>query len=219
MNHLAHFLLAQQRPSLEVGAFLGDFVKGNLRGQFPDEIEDGIRLHRKIDAFTDTHAMVKRSCDRIDPSLRRFAPIMIDIFFDHLLANNWQAYHDRSLSEFSDRVFANLENCASWIPEPVTQVARRMKQYNVLASYADPGFLRPVLTRLSQRLKRDNPLAESYREFEKNSQGLSEDFAVFFPEAIIFAQCTLGSLDAQRTVASCQRAGTNGQSKTVMNYG
>lgn len=201
MNHLAHFLLAQEQPELEIGAFLGDFVKGNLRGQFPEDIENGIRLHRKIDAFTDTHSLVKRSCTRFDPTLRRYAPIMIDIFFDHLLARSWQQYHDKSLEEFSDRVFSNLENCTSLLPEPVVRVARRMKQHNVLASYADPNFLTPVLNRLSQRLKHDNPIAEGYGEFEKNRQGLTEDFDAFFPLAVTFAQGTLESFGADREVA------------------
>jgi acyl carrier protein phosphodiesterase len=202
MNHLAHFLLAQERPYVEAGAFLGDYVKGSLRGQFPGEIEDGIRLHRKIDAFTDGHAAVKRSCRRFDPLLRRYAPIMIDIFFDHLLAINWQQYHSKSLGDFSDQVFFNLERCSPLLPEPVVEVARRMKAHNVLASYADPAFLPPVLARLGQRLKRKNPLAEGHRELEKNYRGLSEDFAVFFPQAMHFAKITLTSLSADRTAAS-----------------
>lgn len=201
MNHLAHFLLAQDQPYLEAGAFLGDYIKGHLRGQFLPGIEDGIRLHRKIDAFTDRHDIVKQSCSRFDPALRRYAPIMIDIFFDHLLARNWSMYHDSSLNDFSDQVFSNIETCRELLPESVVMVARRMKQHNVLASYADPSFLTPVLTRLSQRLKRSNPLAESFQQFEQNRQGLSDDFEVFFPQVKSFAQRTLQSLEVDREMA------------------
>mgnify|MGYP003629303282 FL=1 len=68
MNYLAHFHLAQQLASrcglderdamqqgLLIGGLLGDFVKGPLRGNYPATWEVGIRLHRRIDALTDSH--------------------------------------------------------------------------------------------------------------------------------------------------------------------
>ena len=35
MNHLAHLLLANDDLNLLVGGFLGDFVKGRLKGERP----------------------------------------------------------------------------------------------------------------------------------------------------------------------------------------
>ena len=55
MNHLAHLLLAERSDGLLVGGFLGDFVKGRLKGDRPPAIEQGIKLHRYIDHFTDHH--------------------------------------------------------------------------------------------------------------------------------------------------------------------
>jgi acyl carrier protein phosphodiesterase len=195
VNYLAHFLLAQNKPHLEVGGFMGDYVKGQLVGRFPKELEDGIRLHRKIDAFTDNHACVKQSCHRIDSTMRRYAPIMVDIFFDHLLAKHWHQYHSETLSHFSDRIFSNMQDYQEVLPDKVWQIAMRMKQFNVLSSYADPSFLSPVLTNLSQRLKRKNPVAEGYQQFQDNMEGLTKDFEIFFPEAINFAKQTSRSFD------------------------
>lgn len=188
MNHLAHFLLAQGQPHLEIGAFLGDYIKGPLRGQFPQNIENGIRLHRKIDAFTDKHPVIRQSCSRMDPQLRRYAPIMIDVFFDHFLARQWSTYGNGSLRNFSDGIFTTLESAADIMPKKVTEVARRMKQHQVLSAYADASFMIPVLTRLGQRLKRDNPLADGFTQFENNQQELAQDFASFFPDVMAYAR-------------------------------
>ncbi|MGA2151478.1 MAG: DUF479 domain-containing protein, partial [Geobacteraceae bacterium] len=51
MNFLAHLYLSGDDPELLVGNLLGDFVKGRLSGNFPDGIERGIELHRRIDSF------------------------------------------------------------------------------------------------------------------------------------------------------------------------
>lgn len=188
MNHLAHFLLAQGEPHLEVGAFLGDYVKGSLKGEYPRAIENGIHLHRKIDAFTDAHETIKKSCDCFDPHMRRYAPIMIDVFYDHLLARHWHTYGEGNLIDFSDRVFANLESSQAIMPARAREAAQRMQQHQVLAAYADENFLVAVLSRLSQRLKRANPVAEGFSQFSANQQQLSEDFASFFPQVMAFAQ-------------------------------
>ena len=52
MNYLAHSHLAARLASergeegdgLLIGALLGDHVKGPLRGEYPDDVEEGIRL-------------------------------------------------------------------------------------------------------------------------------------------------------------------------------
>lgn len=197
MNHLAHFLLAQGKPHLEVGAFLGDYIKGSLDGQYPRKIEDGIRLHRKIDAFTDKHPVIRQSCSRIDPPLRRYAPIMIDVFFDHFLAKHWLSYGRCALHTFSEGIFATLESSADIMPTRAREVARRMKQHQVLSAYADASFLVPVLNRLSQRLKRDNPLADGFTQFENNQSELELDFANFFPDVMVYARDVACELDQE----------------------
>ena len=92
MNHLAHFLLAGSETGLIVGGFLGDFVKGRLpvednQGRSGDSLNAalaglehgivrGIRLHRAIDGYTDSHTIVKQSQRRFSTPLRRFAPLL-----------------------------------------------------------------------------------------------------------------------------------------------
>ena len=195
MNHLAHFLLAQGKPHLEIGAFLGDYIKGSLDGQYPRSIENGIRLHRKIDAFTDKHPVIRQSCSRIDPPLRRYAPIMIDVFFDHFLARHWLTYGSGPLHKFSEGIFETLEASADIMPTRAREVARRMQQHQVLSAYADASFLVPVLNRLSQRLKRDNPLADGFTQFENNELELESDFANFFPDVMAYARDAASDLD------------------------
>ena len=69
MNFLAHFLLSGDDHDLLLGNLLGDIVKGRVERYVhagtTERIRDGIRLHRTIDSFSDTHPVVRRSKPRI----------------------------------------------------------------------------------------------------------------------------------------------------------
>ena len=50
---------------------LGDFVKGRVSESLPPELRAGIRLHRRIDAFSNRLADTKPSIARLGAELRR----------------------------------------------------------------------------------------------------------------------------------------------------
>jgi len=66
----------------------GDFVKGVLyEKDHPGQFLLGLRLHRRIDAFSNTQADLRQSAARVPKQLRRIAPPCIDMLADHFLAN------------------------------------------------------------------------------------------------------------------------------------
>ncbi len=88
MNYLAHLHLGGQSSDELLGSLYGDFVKGPLVGRFSPETEAAIQLHRTIDAFTDSHVLVKRALSRFPGEKRRYAGIALDMFFDYCLARD-----------------------------------------------------------------------------------------------------------------------------------
>lgn len=92
MNYLAHLHLGGDAPPQLLGSLYGDFVKGPLAGRWPTEIEAAIRLHRRIDAFTDSHPLQARARARFPAARRRTAGMLLDLFFDHCLARDWVEY-------------------------------------------------------------------------------------------------------------------------------
>src|SRR5690349_12341831 len=100
MNFLAHIFLSGDDPEIMVGNFIGDFVKGrNLDDRFSSGIVKGIELHRAIDEYTDSHPVVAQSKNRLRPKYRHYAPVIVDVFYDHFLAKNWKNYHPTSLED------------------------------------------------------------------------------------------------------------------------
>ncbi|MGV0033987.1 MAG: ACP phosphodiesterase [Candidatus Azotimanducaceae bacterium WSBS_2022_MAG_OTU7] len=187
MNYLAHFALAGPEPGLLVGGFLGDYIKGRLENRFSPEIERGIRLHRAIDQYTDSHPVVKSSYKRFEPRFSRYAGIITDIAFDHLLAQNWSRYYDEPLESYSASTLTNLLEHKDRLTDAARQSAERMQKHNSLAHYGGLEFLERSFIYLSGRLKHENPLIDAYPHCKEQLPGLLEDLAVFYPELMQFS--------------------------------
>ncbi|CAI8909535.1 MULTISPECIES: ACP phosphodiesterase [unclassified Pseudomonas] len=181
MNYLAHLHLGGQRPGQLLGSLYGDFVKGRLQGQFPAEVEDAITLHRQIDVFTDRHGLVDVALSRFSLTRRRYAGIVLDVFFDHCLARDWALYADSSLPAFTADVYRVLA-AEPQLPGRLAQIAPYMAADDWLGSYRDFAVLDQVLRGISRRLSRPEELAAAMQELERLYEPLSEDFRLFYPE-------------------------------------
>ena len=145
-------------------------------------------LHRRIDTFTDAHAVVRASRTRISPGRRRFAGIMIDVFYDHFLARDWARYCPEQLQGFSDRVYALLSEHRAILPERLQRIAPHMQQLDWLGSYRHVESIHSALDRMGQRLSRENRLLGAGAELDVNYTALEADFRTFFPDVVQFAR-------------------------------
>lgn len=161
MNYLAHFHLAQRRDAWIVGGLLGEYVKGPLRGEWPAGWEQGMLLHRRIDAFSDQHESRLRFAEAVPAEYRRYAGIVFDICCDHLLSLHWERFEREPLPAFAARVYDLLERHEGQLTPPAARMARRLIEYDVLCIYDDWNTVSGSLERIGERLSRDNPLGRA----------------------------------------------------------
>lgn len=195
MNYLAHLHVGGQRPAQLLGSLYGDFVKGSLAGRFAPELEASIRLHRRIDAFTDQHPLIKTALARFAPGHRRYAGIALDVFFDHCLARNWSQYADMPLDDFTGKVYGLLA-AESELPERLALVAPRMAAQDWLGSYRDYEVVEAALAGIARRLSRPAGLHQAMAELPGLYRPLSADFQAFYPRLQAFAQAALAVEEA-----------------------
>lgn len=181
MNYLAHFHLAQSEPALIAGALLGDYVKGPLKGILPVDVERGIALHRKIDAFTDEYALTQRLHTLFPSEFRRCSGIMLDLYFDHLLARNWHAFEKEPLVQFSSRVQASLDDYEQLLPTAAKRFKQRLQEYDLLSRYAQPATIDRTLQHIAGKLRAPNPLASAMQHLIERDTELAAVFRVFYP--------------------------------------
>lgn len=182
MNYLAHLVLADDTPQSLIGNLAGDFLRGVDPATIHPALVHGIARHRAVDTFTDAHPVTAQSRARLDPSWRLFSRVLVDVFYDHFLARDFQRHAGIPLPEFSARVYAALGNHPHLLPPRLAQAAPVMIQHDWLRAYAHVEGVEEILSRMSRRTRHGAHLAEAIRDLRREYDSLGADFNEFFPQ-------------------------------------
>lgn len=186
MNWLAHVFLSEPTTDFRLGNLLADLVRGEARTAMSVEFQRGAACHKAIDAFTDAHPLVHASRARIDARFRRFSGVLIDIFYDYLLAQSWREHSAQTLDEFTAAFYADVRVRALVLPPDAKATLDRIVTHDLLGQYRRvegvQNSLRRVSAYISQRWKRDYALESAVGELQAHEQALALDFAAFFPQ-------------------------------------
>ena len=137
MNYLAHIYFSGSQRQVAVGNFIGDFVKGKAYEDYPPGIKKGILLHRKIDHFTDTHPVFQETVELLRPSFGRYSGIMADMYYDYLLASEFDNYtNGKSLGSFTRNFYISALLYYKWLPQKVKGFFFHFIGTNRLKKYA-----------------------------------------------------------------------------------
>ncbi|MBL8301100.1 MAG: DUF479 domain-containing protein [Rhodanobacteraceae bacterium] len=187
MNHLAHALLAGDEADCVLGSLLGDFVHGRIPEGLRTGVERGIRLHRAIDVFTDAHPRIATLRSHFAAPFRRYAGILLDVWFDHLLARDFARWSPIPLYVFSDQVLTLLQDHDPELPPAMRRFVVYMRRGGLLAAYADSAVIGRALSGIGSRLSRANPLHEALPVLQTLDAELQAGFDQFFPHLVDFA--------------------------------
>ncbi|GLS90614.1 ACP phosphodiesterase [Psychromonas marina] len=191
MNYLAHLHIAEHTQTSFLGNFLGDFVKGNPDGQFNHNVVKGIRLHRFVDSYTDSHRLIKSVKPLFDKALRRFSPIALDMFWDHCLAKHWLDFYGKPLAEFSAQAQVVIANEKSELVDPLPQqfekVSQLVWQGDWFEHYRDIQNIDFALQRIASRRPRMAPLAGTFVTLSQHYEQLSDTFFELYPDLLLAA--------------------------------
>ena len=194
MNFLAHIYLSGDNDLIKIGNFMADGIRGRQYEKYPLEIQKGIILHRAIDTFTDAHPIFRQSTKRLHQNYHHYAGVIVDVFYDHFLAKNWNTYSDERLEDFVARFYQSLSDNKSVLSERTLMVMPYMFEQNWLVSYQTVEGINRILTQMDHRTKNlskmrfaTNELSEFYSEFE-------HEFTKFFEELITYSNTKMITL-------------------------
>lgn len=182
MNFLSHLYLSGESEGLIIGNFIADSVKGSTFNTFPEEIQKGIILHRKIDTFTDAHPIVEISKNRLRPKYKKYASVIIDIYYDHYLAINWDTYSQTPLKEYTQNVYSLIEKHKHTFPIKSQLFTKYMFEYDILSAYAHLEGIEKVLNGMSRRASFVSNMEHSIHDLKEHYPLFENEFKEFFPE-------------------------------------
>ena len=181
MNYLGHLYLSGSDPLVTVGNFMADAVKGRDLSRFDPRIEQGIRLHRAIDTFTDTSELQREGRARAHAHAGRYASVVMDMFYDHLLAKNWEAFHNEPLPVFAERMYKLLLAHEYLMPERTRRMLPYMVHGDWLNTYASIEGVGRALAGLARRVPKGAPMVGAERVLEEHLELYTAEFNTFLP--------------------------------------
>jgi acyl carrier protein phosphodiesterase len=192
MNYLAHIYLSGDDEEIIIGNFIGDFVKGHQFNQYTQMIRKGIILHRYIDSFTDTHAIVRRSKARLNEEYHKYSGIIIDILYDHFLVKNWSSYSNAPLDEFIKKFFALANRYFDLLPESVKFFLPSFIKNNWIKMYDTVEGIQEVLLRMSSRTSLPDNAELGVVVLRRDYDLFEAEFQAYFPALIGYVSKTFG---------------------------
>jgi len=190
VNFLAHCLIGahagrgNRGPALVAGGFLGDFIKGSIPADMPTDLALGVRLHRRVDAYSNSQPDIRMSCTRFPSELRRIAPILVDIICDHLLARRWNEFHGDSLTGFTSSAYHQVAEHGDWLPESGHRFLEYARGNDLFARYDDWSVTSGAMRSITRRLGRSELNEVMEREIPPLLEALETDFLRYFPDIL-----------------------------------
>ena len=186
MNFLAHLYLSGEDEDIILGNFIADMVKGRQIDRFQDGVVKGIRIHRKIDAFTDSHPVVDKSKMRLRNKYRLYSGVIVDMFYDHFLATNWSDYSNTSLRKYVGNTYQLLLKNFMVLPVRARNILPYMIAGNWLVNYARLENLQRHFNGMSKRTPFDSGMENAVYDLKLHYDEFEAEFREFFPELIAY---------------------------------
>lgn len=181
MNYLAHAYLSFGDPDVLAGNMISDFVKGKKKFDYPDRIQMGIALHRKIDEYTDTHPATSHAKQYLKSAAGLYAGSFVDIIYDHFLANDNYEFEEGALAIFAQNTYVQLEAYEKWLPGNFQHFFFHMRTQNWLLHYRSTQGINQSFQGLCRRAKYIKDSTPVFEAFMTHYEELKMAYEFFFP--------------------------------------
>jgi acyl carrier protein phosphodiesterase len=199
MNYLAHAYLSFGIPAITVGNLISDFVRGKQKLIYPAAIQQGIVLHRAIDTFTDTHAVTRQAKTFFREPYRLYAGALVDVSYDHFLANDQVIFgkvgaSGTDLKAFAQKTYAQVQENEAVLPENFARMFFYMRTQDWLYNYRTREGIIRSFEGLARRAAYMGSSEAAGQLFETHYTQLQACYQEFFPELQEFTLRTLQQL-------------------------
>lgn len=182
MNFLAHFFLSCEKEPWVVGNFLADYLRPAETRLLPQDVQEGIALHLEIDRMTDAHPRVREAARRLMPRHGKYAPVLMDVFYDYFLIKNWGKYASSPLASFTREIYDILLRNEQGMPVHLRERLQAMVKADWLHGYGRAEGLEYTFQRMARRMSKPELIADVMESHQLFYREMDDDFNAFFPD-------------------------------------
>ncbi|MBF2760568.1 MAG: DUF479 domain-containing protein [Ectothiorhodospiraceae bacterium AqS1] len=186
LNFLVHALLSPDDDEILTGNTCADFIRGPLPETTPPKIKAGIRLHRLIDHHADRHPAFHSAKATIAAPRRRYAGVILDVFYDHCLYRNWASHSTTEFDAFVEKTCHRIGLTSSALPirdQAQRERLQRMVESRWLRVYSHRAGLDRVFEGLARRSRYGGDLlADAAQDLEDHYPTIERSFLYLMPD-------------------------------------
>lgn len=183
MNYLAHAYLSFNNPEILAGNMISDYIKGKKQFDYPPAVQKGIKLHRAIDNFTDTHAATQELKSFFRPQYRLYSGAFADVVYDHFLANDTQQFStEKDLQQFAAGTYHLLDGFTDIFPPAFQKIFPYMKQYDWLSNYRHTWGIEKSFGGVVRRAAYLTESEKAFEIFNTHYAAMQVCYNAFFPD-------------------------------------
>ncbi|MCS6895068.1 MAG: ACP phosphodiesterase [Bacteroidia bacterium] len=185
MHHLGHIFLAESPPGFRFGAFIADGVRARRFDELPPEVQMGVRFHRWVDWQTDKHPAFLDARRILRSVAGRYAGLIVDLWLDVALGENWTEFCDEPIDEFEERFRREtLKPYYSWAPPSWKAFMESINTERLLLRFGHSAGMLSHMERFI--LRRGLPLDSALvrRAIQQHEEQLSILLVKFWREAV-----------------------------------
>lgn len=188
MNYLAHIYLSGDDEELKIGNCIADSVKGKQFINYPPGVQKGIILHRAIDTYTDAHPTVRKSTHRLFTNYSHYSSVIVDIYYDHFLASNWEDYSNIPLKDYVKNFYVLLQKNKAILPRRVKHFLPIMVEANWLLNYASLDGIGKILWQMNHRTGKRSKMDQAVEDLKIHYSLFENEFKSFFEDLEAFTK-------------------------------
>lgn len=183
MNYLAHAYLSFENAEILVGNMISDFIKGKKQFDYLSQVQKGIKLHRAIDEFTDSHPATQQLKSFFRPQYRLYSGAFADVVYDHFLANDVNEFKtENQLKEFTTGTYKALDLYTGIFPAIFQQMFPYMKEHDWLYNYRHRWGIEKSFIGVVRRSVYLTESEIAFDIFNKDYKAMEDCYHIFFPE-------------------------------------
>lgn len=187
MNFLAHSFLTFSDGQI-VGQFLEDFIRNKERYNFPQDIQDGITMHRIIDTYTDAHPAIHEAKKVFSPLVRLYSGAFVDVSMDYFLANDLSLHSLEGWKQHSQRVYRVLNEHQQFLPENFKRMLIKMEHDDWLYNYREDWGIKFSIQNVLNKAKYLDKDIPVFQAFLDHKDILQKCYDQFFPDLLAHAK-------------------------------
>lgn len=180
MNFLTHLYFAPKSIENTTGLIIGNTAKANYLEKYNMEILKGIAMDMQIRVFAENHPAFYRSNQRIQTKYSKYSTFLVNIFYDHLLAKNWDKYSRISLENFSDQIYQIVLENISLYPYKIRKFSPEMISKKWITGMTSIEGTHQYIKMVSKTERFTTNLDQCLTGLMENYQEFSNDFEQYF---------------------------------------